>query len=200
MTNFHSNESIEVPIRNYAIEYGRLGFRVIPLAPDSTKPLVRQWMSAATTNPRVIRDWWRAVPKAAIGLVAGSASGFFVLNAYHIPDAAMLRVLEAEHGSLPMDWVSRGPDFDYNHYFRYPRSYEIPSGRYLFDDTALIFGDGCYVVAPPSHVADEEEPWVQSGSGVGPLPDAPEWLLAEIRRCAYFNLLQKGAPAIRSER
>ena len=62
-----------------ALAYAGLGWAVHPLRPRDKRPLLRDWPHKATTDGRVIQDWWVRWPEANIGVACGP-SGLFVID------------------------------------------------------------------------------------------------------------------------
>jgi hypothetical protein len=79
-----SNDSQEVaevsPFLPYALEYGKLGFRVFPLKPGTDEPLIPDWQEKATWEEAQIREWWTRWPNANIGIATGRyRDGYFIV-------------------------------------------------------------------------------------------------------------------------
>jgi Bifunctional DNA primase/polymerase, N-terminal len=69
------------PMINNALAWVDRGFAVFPLKPSDKIPLgalVPHGVKDASRDRVVIRDWWRRVPRANIGVATGA--GFFVLD------------------------------------------------------------------------------------------------------------------------
>jgi hypothetical protein len=62
-----------------ALAYAGLGWAVHPLRPRDKRPLLRDWPHKATTDGRVIQEWWARWPEANIGVACGP-SGLFVID------------------------------------------------------------------------------------------------------------------------
>jgi hypothetical protein len=79
-----SNDSQEVaevsPFLPYALQYGKLGFRVFPLKPGTDEPLIPDWQEKATWEEAQIREWWTRWPNANIGIATGRyRDGYFIV-------------------------------------------------------------------------------------------------------------------------
>src|SRR5262249_33902025 len=73
-------------------------------------PLTSHGVKDATTDRRVVRDWWNENPDANIGLRTGRSSGVLVLDvdARHEGEKS-LAALEDKFGMLPKGpWVKTG--------------------------------------------------------------------------------------------
>jgi hypothetical protein len=175
-----------------AVSYAARGWPVLPLEPGTKHPLGRlvpHGLKNASTDAGLIRTWWKAEPRANIGLVTGAA--FDVLDVDG-PDA--LERLEAAGGPAEVHEVGEltvcdddveGPTV------ATPRGWHVyvsPTGR---GNTVKLGGldgvdwrgRGGYVVAPPS-VRDDGGTWEwTNGTPVDLGPDtpivtAPGWVLA----------------------
>jgi hypothetical protein len=133
-----------------ALEYKRDGYSVIPVRPLDKKPLIKwkDWQQVAASEDE-IKDWWRATPKANVGIVTGQISGLTVVDIDGDVGEQSIRNLKHE----------------------LPRTYQVssPRGRHLYykhtrrlkTTTGLLPGvdvrsDGGLIVAPPSKRAEGE--------------------------------------------
>lgn len=104
-----------------ALEYARRGWRVFPLKSDSKEPKIGQWPERASTDAETIKDWWRKWPHAGLGIATGH--GLIVLDVDTKNDAGgahSLKVLQVEHGELPVTLTVRTPGGGWHYYFRLP--------------------------------------------------------------------------------
>lgn len=186
-----------------ALDYGRLGWSVIPIEPGGKRPLVpwevyRHRQHEATEAA----DWFRRWPDANIAVVTGVVSGLVVLD-WH-PDGgaqADLDRLEREHGSFSDTVEARTGGGGRHIYFAHP-------GRMLRNQAAILpglalYADGGYVVAPPSvHANGEPYSWKRSPE-VSRLVPLPAWLLrtdigGRAEPAAWRRLLRE--PVVAEER
>lgn len=68
-----------IPLGSVALAMGRAGMHVFPVLPGQKRPATRSGLKAATTDPKMIRAWWAAVPTANVG-VACEPSGLVVID------------------------------------------------------------------------------------------------------------------------
>lgn len=120
----------------------------------------------ASTDPEVIRTWWRRWPDANVAIATGQAADLAVLDVDGEDGRGSLAGIEAEYGPLPgavTVITSRGCHL----FYRWTDGLGIGSGRY---GAGLDHrGEGGYVIAPPSvhpsgHVYrwlghDDPQPW-----------------------------------------
>ena len=68
------------PMLKAALWYAsRFHWHVFPLRPRDKTPLEAGGFYTASTDPAVIRDWWRRWPEANVGIACG-ASGLVVID------------------------------------------------------------------------------------------------------------------------
>lgn len=86
-----------------ALSYASRGWHVFPITKGTTnKPRVK-WGTAATTNAKTIKEWWKAWPDDNIGLACGP-SGLCVVDVDMKKGKngqATLDALELDYGQLP---------------------------------------------------------------------------------------------------
>src|SRR5690606_12483269 len=89
-------------VLNHPLSYAALGWRVVPIAPGSKAPSIRDWPDVATTDAELIRQWWSRWPDHGIGIACGPGSGLWVLDVDPRNGGDdSLATLTAEHGALP---------------------------------------------------------------------------------------------------
>ncbi len=162
-----------------ALDYGRLGWSVIPVEPRGKRPLLR-WQVYQYRRAEVpeIAEWFQRWPEANIAIVTGIVSGLVVLDLDPRHGvAASLERLNRAHGPLP-DTVEASTGGGGRHlYFAHPG--EVTRNRVGLLPGIDLRGDGGYVVAPPSaHGSGETYRWVRSPEVLHPVP-LPLWLLQD---------------------
>jgi hypothetical protein len=136
-------------------------------------PITRRGIDAATTDEAQIRAWWRAHPRANIGLLTGH--GLFALDRDDRKGGReTLAALERQHGRLPRTVTSKTPGG--RHLLFSCTGPDLPStvgslGPGL--DTRCARG---YIVAPPSIRADGRYEWIHEPGRVELAP-LPEWIV-----------------------
>ena len=85
-----------------ALRYANQDRPVFPCQPRGKRPLTRNGLLDASTDPLIIKRWWtRLSPGANLGLRTGAISRLLVLDVDGDAGAESLRALEREHGPLP---------------------------------------------------------------------------------------------------
>jgi hypothetical protein len=140
---------------NQALEYLDRGWVVIPVSPETKRPLVKwQHFQEAMPSEDDVCGWWEMWPEARVGIVTGALSGIVVVDcdnedALHAAfDAGMRSPVRVKtkrgvhlYFAHPRDGVRRGPRAGVN-----SRGADWPK-----IDGLDFRGDGSYVVAPPSN-------------------------------------------------
>jgi len=166
------------PLLDGALNYAQRGWAVFPCHPGDKRPagaLAPQGLKDATTDPEVIERWWRAEPRANIGLRTGQH--FDVLDVDGDTGWHTLAHLTAELGCLSSSPVALTPRGGAHYLFQ-------PTGcgnRAGFRPSLDWRGAGGYVVAAPSLVGGRGYTW-----GVSPeqqaIEPAPPWLVDLLRK------------------
>jgi len=159
-----------------AMDYGRLGWSVVPVEPKGKAPMIR-WQVYQHRPPETseIGDWFTRWPDANLAVVTGVVSDLIVLdlNPRQGADASRAR-LEKMHGPLPETVEALTGGGGRHVYFRHPGG--ILHGRVALAPGIEMHGDGGCVVAPPSrHVCGEDYRWTRSPD-VFHLEPLPVWL------------------------
>jgi hypothetical protein len=165
---------------DYALRYAALGWPVFPLKTQRKDPATEHGFKNATTDPSVIREWWKRNPKANIGLPATDL--FWILDVDpRNGGIESLELLESKHGKLP-DTLQAQTGSGGRHYF-----FQTPTGGLPIVHGFLPGMDaqapGSYVVAAPS-VHPNGSPYIWDGTEEFDRQQillAPEWLVALVR-------------------
>ncbi len=183
-------------VLEYALAYAARGWRVVPLYspteqggctcgdPDCESPgkhpRLKDWPNRASTDPKVITEWWRRWPDANVGIATGAASNLVVVD-LDKGGRETLADLESEHGPLPATPVSHTGGGGEHRLFKHP-GVTIPN-KVSIGKGLDIRGDGGQIVAAPSmHAAGREYVWSPSAHPDDtPLADMPAWLVTLIR-------------------
>lgn len=183
-------------LRDAALGYAALGWRVFPLhglvngactcgrscSSPGKHPLVRRGLYEATTDTRVIKEWWRRWRSANVGVVTGVESGICVIDV-DLPTAlsSLDRLLEANVVST-LTGLTGGGGLHLI-YMCADATLGNSAGRLAGLDGELagidLRANGGYVVAPPSsHASGHSYEWLDVAAPIAP---APGWLKQPVR-------------------
>lgn len=167
-------------MRDAALAYAEMGWRVFPCRPGEKLPLIREWTTKATTDADVIRAWWQRWPDANLAAATGEATGMFVLDIDGPEGEAALIDLERRHGPLPemypMQWSGGG---GWHCFLSWPEGRTIRNSASKIGRGLDIRGDGGAVMLAPSvHPSGRRYQWADDRSPrmIPPEP-APAWLV-----------------------
>ena len=152
------------------VEDGECGCGHRDCSSKGKHPITANGCKDATTNMDQIAEWWRAYPKANVGIATGADSGVAVVDIDN-PEQ-FIRFTEI-HGKLPTTLMSRtGKGFHL--FFRHAPGVRNKAGVWPGID---IRGEGGYVVAPPSvHVSGRRYQWQDDDPGAAIAPFPPKLL------------------------
>ncbi|MDD5759169.1 MAG: DUF3987 domain-containing protein [Desulfobulbaceae bacterium] len=163
-----------------ALSYAKQGWPVFPCNVNKT-PKTKNGFKDATTDEKIIQDWWRQFPDASIGVATGSASWLFVLDV-DLPDGPnSLARLEQENGPLPATLEQRTGTGGRHLFFKNPEGVNISiSAGKIGPNLDTRCQDG-YVIAPPScgwdNKAQKETGTLYEWTNTLPVIEAPGWLV-----------------------
>lgn len=136
-------------------------------------------MKDASTDQRLIADWWAQWPDANVGVRTGAASGLLVLDIdVDSRGEESLARLEEGHGRLPATLTAHTGGGGRHLFFRHPGE-DIRNSAGKLGHGLDIRGDGGYIVAPPSrHASGRAYRWQEGGGfGEAAVAEPPSWLL-----------------------
>ena len=100
-----------------ALDYARLGWRVVPILAGSKRPALTRWTEHASTDEATIKGWWDGHDDYGVGIATGPSSGFWALD---VDDFDSLRDLEQRYEVLPDTRTSITGSGGYHFLFRWP--------------------------------------------------------------------------------
>ena len=155
-----------------ALELAARGFPVFPLQPRSKEPYKgSRGFLDATTDPSVIREWWRVAPESNVGL-RPPATVLVVDVDPRNGGLDRLAALEAAGKSLPNTATVRTGGGGLHAYYDVPPGLSWPKEVARGVDLKSATG---YLVAPPSvHESGQAYAW----NDASPIVPAPAWLVA----------------------
>ncbi|WP_084673913.1 bifunctional DNA primase/polymerase [Methylobacterium sp. WSM2598] len=182
-----------------AVKWAQNGFPVLPCNPNTKNPYLSRdkdkdgnWilnsggLYRASINPDTIRAWWEKWPNALIGVRLGPGCGAFAVDPDRPkrpgdPDgfAAWQKLVE-RNGGLPPTHAHRTPHGGAHFLFKYPTDRRIACSSGSLPPGIDVRGDGGYVIAPPSILADGRAYTFEDPALAFQVAEAPAWLLDEI--------------------
>jgi len=155
-----------------ALDYGRRGWPVFPISPDS-----RIQVSEASTSLLEIGRWWRDTPDADIAIQTGGKSGLWALKVKGPAGLEALARLEAKYSPLPHTTTAVSEDGGRDYLFAWPPGCRIASLDELPGYPFAVSGEAGHLIVPPStRVAGPGPHWSLSPNHKDPA-FAPSWLL-----------------------
>ncbi len=167
-----------------ALDYSRYGWSVIPIESRGKSPLLAWdvYQHRRTEKPE-FADWFERWPQANLAIVTGTVSSLVVLDVGSADrGAAALEQLWQGHAPLPETVEVRTGAGGRHLYFAHYD--DIINSRLGIVPGVDLYGDGSYVVAPPSvHANDDSYSWIHSPEDCR-LATLPDWLAQMARDSA----------------
>jgi len=169
-----------------ALRYQQLGMAILPLGFASKRPhnAFEHGVSQATHDPAWVNWVWSRDRLSGIGIACGQVSRLAVIDLDVKTEdgpGAFGQFLVTTPG-IPATCVVATPSGGWHIYLRTPPGWPVPNRKGILPGTDFQ-GDGCYVAAPPTHVAvDSTEgqvnlPYRWVHGCPCSIPPAPAWLL-----------------------
>lgn len=173
---------------NAALRYASRGWQILPChTPDAAglcsckagkecespgkHPRIA-WKGKASTDPKIIADWWKRWPDANLGIATGVESGLIVLDVDGNEGAATI----AQHGGTdlgPQQTTGRGE----HRFLQHPG---FRTKNFVKRDGLDLRGDGGLVIVAPSlHPSGNHYAWIGETEQLAPAP-IPSWFLEMI--------------------
>jgi hypothetical protein len=213
------NQQPECPSNlDVALEYISAGVPVIPCRaveevdhdgkthlPKS--PIPSNGLYGATTNARIVREWWKRNPCALVGIPTGSATGFFALDV-DVSNGKRgdesLAALEADNGPLSTVVVRTATG---GRHLLFKHEEGLTNSTGALPDFLDCRGEGGYVIAAGSTFPDGT--FYEFDGGLSPrdflasVAPAPSWLVGTIKHRAaakeYHQPVNDAVPVGASE-
>ena len=157
-----------------ALGYAKKGIPVFPCNREK-RPITKNGFHSASTDPVLIKKWWKQNTTASIGIPTGDKSGVWVfdVDSYKPGVTEALDNIIKANGPLPETKTQQTGGGGLQYFFRYP-GFKIPSRNGYIAPGIDVKGDGGYVIIPPSgHPSGGQYKWIDER----PSADAPQWLL-----------------------
>ena len=155
-----------------ALMYARKGYRVLPLhyvtadglcscgqrycvRPGQHPRFIRS-PQEATTSIRIIERWWRRDSAMNVGLATGEGLVVIEVDPWQGGFLEHFRYLYA----VPDTMLARTATGSHQLYFVYNPAFTLHSTQHVLGDGVRSYGDGSYVLAPPSVVNEDSYRWL----------------------------------------
>jgi hypothetical protein len=163
---------------DYALGYARLSWRVFPVWPTEKRPMYKGWQVDATTDEKMVRQYFASDPTRNIGIVCGEAFDAWDIEVEHVP-ALTAWMDEGDHvlPEAPVAQTGRGG----MHILTQPTGVNHTRQLHL-NGTHIgeLKSTGGFIVVAPS-VTDNPYRWTWTPARMC-LPEAPEWLRGLLER------------------
>lgn len=170
-------------ILDEALRYAELGWRVLPLKPNSRKPAMNSWQHYATADPAKIRKGFNGQYKdSGLGVATGPDSGIWVLDVDNKDgkngSGSLHALIEANGDVWAHGPITHTPSGGFHYFFRQPADLVVKTTKNLQDSASGldVRGGGGQVVVAPTVIDGRPYAWITDPWDVEP-PDAPDWLL-----------------------
>jgi hypothetical protein len=132
----------------------------------------------ASTDAKVIKEWWTSRSDANIGIATGRGVVVVDVDPRHGGDRSLVE-LERTNGQLPPTWRVKTGGGGLHIYFTSPPDVMIKNSASQIADGVDVRGHGGYVVAPPStHISGGFYEWA-TGKDLAPMP---AWLIGALQQ------------------
>jgi putative DNA primase/helicase len=182
----------EPPNLTTALKYARRGIRIFPCSAQK-RPLLDDWLNAASADANQITEWWTDHPDALIGLPTKHLDLLVVDLDKHAPDQNGIAAFDemiAGHEPLPEHPIIRTPNDGLHHVFRQPSRFKIGNrkiGQGVETRGYRPENDGGYIIGPGSILPDGRSWRPAKGSPlflaslVRGVAETPAWLAEKLR-------------------
>jgi len=157
-----------------ALQYASEGFRVLPIWPDSKKPLTSNGFKDATTDIERINQWWTQCPNANVAICTQDLLVLDLDIKSGINGLAALEELEAEYGDLPRTRTQKTPSGGMHLIFR-TNGVTIPSVINCPKPGIDVRANAGYILTAPSVIFGSKYSMDDTE-----IADAPEWLVERL--------------------
>jgi len=146
-------------LKESALQYAKMGFRVFPLQPGTKgSQVLKSWKEQATTDSKQIEKWWNRKSNYNIGITTGNGLLVIDLDIKNGKNGIQsLKKWQEDYGELPKTKAVKSPTGGGKHLY-YLVDREIPNPTDLYSGID-IRGDGGYVLAPPSIIDGKQYSW-----------------------------------------
>lgn len=162
----------------WATSYASAGWRVFPIWPKEKRPIYGGWQADATTDPRLIEQYWGKAPDRNVGVICGEKFDAWDIEVQHLP--AFTAWMDAHGYTLtetPVAVTGRGGI----HILTEPTG--VAGNRYLYLDGTHIGelkSTGGFILISPS-ITEHQYLWLWAPERLAVAPP-PQWLLGLLER------------------
>ena len=144
-----------------ALAYAARGWYVLPIKPGEKVPLTKHGVKDATTDPDIIRIWYKQWPNANIAIDVGRSR----MMVYDMdPGSSIKELNEALDGTLPKTALkSKTPRGGDHFFYQLQEKDVVPSSASKIAPHIDVRSDNGYVLLPPSFTEDGAYTWVSEG-------------------------------------
>ena len=165
-----NNQTKENTRLTQALHFASQGIRVIPLHPNSKKPIPFDWPNKASADHHQIGQWFEQYPDCNYGLLMGE--GFAVLDIDRKKGKNGLESLKAVDGALPLITLTvLTPSDGYHAYYHCKNALPKRQGFLLGVD---FQAKGSYVVGPGSIIGGCSYILIDPAREIA---EIPQWLI-----------------------
>jgi hypothetical protein len=164
-------------VADWAIAYAACGWRTFPLWPGEKRPIYEGWPKDATTDERMLRQYFQPGTDRNIGVVCGEAFDAWDIEVEHIDQFIAFVSLHGALPEAPLAQTGRGGW----HYLTDVTGMAGSRNLYL-DGTHIgeLKSTGGFIVISPS-TTDSQYRWITRTPQMA-VPKAPPWLLTLLER------------------
>jgi hypothetical protein len=170
-------------MRDTALRYGVLGYRIFPVWPGRKEPpLVRRWQYLATTDPAQIELFWQKCPRANLAICCGqwdrpgrNVVAFDFDKKKGVNGFDTLAELREHYGDLPEGPRNQSPAGSEHWLFEHPGGCEIKTRAGVWPGIDIRADNNGYIIVAPSVREDGCYVWLAGYElDALPLPPLPE--------------------------
>lgn len=188
----------DMPPIKAALTYAEHGLPVFPCRAIDKKPLTKHGFKDATTDPDVVRAWWKKWPLMSIGSPTGLTMDAFVFDVDRPKGPRVLQEMEAIYGQLPTTLEQQTGGLGRQLFFAMPPQVHVGNSASKLGKNLDVRGTGGYVILPPSgHLFGGTYRWHNGGA---PLLEAPGWLLTLLANKSKAVQLAQAQPVVSCSR
>ena len=153
------------------------GLAVLPCVAGGKEPAVPGGVYDATTDAKIIDEWWQLLPDANVAVACGAISGIFAIDVDGPEGEETIRKLEERFDPLPpsIECVTGGGG---RHVYYRLGEHRVPKNTVgKIGPHVDTRSDGGFCVVPPSiHSTGRRYEW--SVDSASEFKDAPDWIHA----------------------